>query len=122
MVHHPDRASSPEAKKEAAGQFAKIGEAYTAILGESEFPTAPTDAAELPHMEAPAATGYPSWMYRLVAHLQRVPARFDRWLMPSYSSIIYQHLRKNELAPALQALEEMRAEASLPLSPHLPQS
>jgi len=34
-----------------------------------------------------------------------VPQRLDLWLMPSYSSVIYHHLRAGELAQALCTFE-----------------
>ena len=118
MEYHPDRAEGAEAKANAAERFARIGAAYDAIMGEPDQPHwKPSQSFEVDHLAPPAEGGYPSWAYRIFAHLNRIPARLDRWLMPSYSSVIYGHLRKGELSHALAAFEEMRLEASALPSP-----
>ena len=99
MKHHPDRSEAPD----AADRFAEIGAAYDMIMGlpERSARTSNTSKAEGPRHAAFAAA-FPPWVYRAYEYLQRVPQRLDTWLEPSWSSIIYQHLRKNELAEALQ--------------------
>ena len=128
MAHHPDRSDAPDAEE----QFADIGAAYAAL--EKKAPASgPSDPertwADVDAEAAAAASGaagaaaprqagfasaFPAWVYRAAEYLQRVPQRLDLWLMPSYSSAIYQHVRAGELAEALQALEEMRAAGEQP--------
>ena len=116
LVYHPDRALSAEAKREAAERFSKIGEAYSSIIGESELPNISQTTAEASHLAPQPTSGYPAWMYRWVAILERAPANLDLWLMPSYSSIIYQHLRKGELTSAMEVFDEMREEELISVS------
>lgn len=112
MQYHPDRSSEPG----AAEKFSRIGVAYEAIVGSPAQPSEPGAAREpRPTPEPPPfREAFPSWVYRISAYLERVPQRLDLWLMPSYSSIIYQHLRRKELAEALEVFEEMRAVGEVP--------
>ena len=112
MRHHPDRSTDPK----SAARFAAIGAAYARISG-TDAPKEPLTASNEPRVgpqPLPFKSAFPPWVYRAMEYLERVPQRFDRWLAPSYSSIIYQHLRANELAEALTVYEEMRLEGHRP--------
>ena len=109
MMHHPDRSTEPD----AAERFAAIGAAYNAILGLPERVRRDSKAREGPQ-QAPFAAAFPPWVYRTAEYLHRVPQRLDTWLAPSYASTIYHHLRREELAEALEVLEEMRLEGEQP--------
>ena len=117
MKLHPDRSDAPDALE----RFNEIGVAYTALLGEEaqarrertrdqDEPVTPQ-----PHIKKPEqVNAFPDWVYRLTAYLERVPKRLDLWLPPTYASIIYQHLLNNELAEALEMLEESKATGEVP--------
>jgi len=109
MVHHPDRSDQPD----AAERFAAIGAAYGTIMGLPERATQHAETREGPR-EAPFAAAFPPWVYRAAEYLHRVPQRLDQWLAPSYSSLIYQHLRREELAEAMALFEEMRLSGERP--------
>ena len=112
MVHHPDRSDAPD----AADRFAEIGAAYNKIMGLPELHEmdAPMGGAHGAPRPAPFAAAFPPWVYRASEYLHRVGQQFDSWLAPSYASIIYQHLRNEELAEALHAFEEMRMAGERP--------
>lgn len=110
IANRPGTSSSPDAEQ----RFAAIGAAYSSITGVPfvcPSSTAPTSSPSEPPMTAIKRNeqAFPRWMYRLTEYLERVPQRFDLWLMPSWSSVIYQHLRKGELAQALYTLDEMKS-------------
>ena len=106
LTMHPDRNDSPD----AADNFAEIGVAYNKIMGTPSIKHRNANPDINVVQPAAFAKAYPPWVYRCMDYLTRVPQRFDEWLMPSYSSIIYQHVKNNELAEALGVLEEMRLE------------
>ena len=110
MVYHPDRNTEPD----AAERFAAIGAAYSTIMGLPERAAAREKETRDGPRSAAFAAAFPPWVYRAAEYLHRVPQRFDTWLAPSYSSLIYQHLRKEELAEALSLFEEMRLEGERP--------
>ena len=111
MVHHPDKSDAPD----AAERFAAIGAAYDVIMGSSlQHHNANTKSTKDGPRPAPFAAAFPPWVYRISEFLQRVPQRVDTWLSPSYSSVIYQHLRANELADAFRVFEEMRLQGERP--------
>jgi len=111
MQTHPDRSDAPDAVE----RFAEVGAAYTQIMGaaaaRAEDAESSSDFTPTP---VPFTAAFPPWVYRLYEYLQRVPQRFDMWLMPSYSSIIYQHVKAGELAEALGVLDEMKAAGETP--------
>ena len=111
MQTHPDRSEAPDAIE----RFNEVGDAYAKIMG-TQLPSDGDDsqADDFTPKAAPFAAAYPPWVYRVFEYLQRVPQRFDLWLMPSYSSIIYQHVRANELGEALAVLDEMKAAGEQP--------
>lgn len=52
--------------------------------------------------QAPHVDAFPSWAHRLAAYLHHLGGeRLDAWLMPSYSRIIYQHVRPRAERAAL---------------------
>ena len=116
MVYHPDRSDDPD----AAERFAEIGAAYNQIMGLPEHRVAATggaDGAEAGRggpRSAAFAAAFPRWVYRAAEHLHRLPQQLDAWLAPSFASIIYQHVRANELAEALSVFEDMRAQGERP--------
>jgi len=108
--------SAPDAQE----RFNEVGRAYSAISGE---PFSLGDSSAVPHasasgesplQQAPFVRAYPGWVHRLGEFLERVPQRLDLWLMPSWSSVIYHHLRAGELAQALHTLQEMKDEGETP--------
>lgn len=109
---HPDRNDSPD----AVDRFAEIGAAYSSIVGAPELNPRRAESAGGANVvkQAPFAPAYPPIVYRWMEYLLRVPQRLDLWLMPSYSSIIYQSLRENKLDEAIAAFEEMRREGEQP--------
>ena len=109
MVHHPDR----DDRLDAAEKFAAIGLAYSKLM---DLPNHNTvhEGPRVGPQPAPFAAAFPPWVYRAAEYLHRVGGRFDMWLAPSYSSIIYQHVRNEELAEALEVFEEMRLEGEQP--------
>ncbi len=116
MRHHPDRDESTGAVE----RFTEIGAAYEAILGKSKHSEGVADdapqqaaAGKVPKI-APFAVAFPRWVYRLSEYLQRIPQRFDLWLPPSHSSVIYQHVRAGELADAFALFDEMRRDDIVP--------
>ena len=118
MKLHPDRSDSPDALE----RFNEIGVAYTALLGK-DAPQARREskrdqdeaATPQPHIKKPEqVNAFPDWVYRVTAYLERVPKRLDLWLPPTYASTIYQHLLDNELAEALEMLEESKATGEVP--------
>mmetsp|Transcript_7547 Transcript_7547/g.12816 ORF Transcript_7547/g.12816 Transcript_7547/m.12816 type:complete len:404 (+) Transcript_7547:62-1273(+) len=108
MQDHPDRSSCPD----AADRFAEIGAAYSEIMGESLNTQDSTLSA--PPEPPPSTRAFPDWAHRLHNYLERLPVQLDLWLTPTYASVIYHHLRTNELAEALHAFEEMRLEGEQP--------
>ena len=116
MEMHPDRNSAPD----AVDRFAELGQAYDDLMGTPSSTAASAAAGasgdeEVPqHTAVPVTAAFPPWAYRVFEYLNRVPQRFDQWLAPSYSSLIYQHLKDNELAEALALFEEMRLEGERP--------
>ncbi|KAL1530326.1 hypothetical protein AB1Y20_001235 [Prymnesium parvum] len=113
MLHHPDKSNEPNAQE----RFNEIGAAYRSIL---ELPDGAEHEPHQPfhdpvdHTPPPFNEAFPTWAHKLQAYLHRIPERFDRWLMPSFSSTIYEHLKVGELAEALGVLEEMRMEGEQP--------
>ena len=98
-------------------RFDQVGRAYSAITGEPFVATVTHAAAadaDPPLVRVPQTRAYPGWVHRLSEYLERVPQRLDLWLMPSWSSIIYHHLRAGELAQALYTFEEMKNEGEMP--------
>ena len=113
MAVHPDTSTDPAAPE----KFAQIGAAYAEISGSPSLKQKPQTAEDIRNRvvkQAPFASAFPPWVYRTMEYLQRVPQRFDLWLMPSYSSIIYHHLRDNELGEALGVLDEMKLAGEVP--------
>lgn len=117
MKAHPDRSDAPDAVE----RFNEIGRAYADLLGDSAADQArraqdeEEQVTKQPHVTKPKhAAAYADWVYQLVAYLEEVPQRFDRWLPPSYASTIYQHLRANELAEALEVFEEQKQAGEVP--------
>ena len=115
LTMHPDRNDSPD----AADKFAEIGVAYNKIMGTPSIKQRNANHDINVVQQAAFAKAYPPWVYRCMDYLTRVPQRFDDWLMPSYSSIIYKHVKNNELAEALGVLEEMRLEGEQAHAPSL---
>ena len=78
-----------------------MGAAYTTILGdEDKEERRKTKAAEreMPDeaafTQAPHVDAFPTWAHRLADWLHHLGGeRLDAWLMPSYSRIIYKHVR-----------------------------
>ena len=70
---------------------------------------------QVPHPEGGSEEPGWGWAHRIAAYLHRLGGeRLDNWLMPSYSSLIYQHVRDGDLPEALELLEEMKAEGETP--------
>ena len=95
MKHHPDHSEKPDAME----RFTQVGNAYAIIMGE---PQALADAESATREQVrvsapPSARAFPDWVYRVHKYLHRLPDKLDRWLEPTYASIIYHHLRDNEL-------------------------
>jgi pentatricopeptide repeat protein len=116
IASSPSNSSAPDDEE----RFNAVGRAYSAISGEpftwgasSAVPHA-SASGEAPLQQAPFVRAYPGWVHRLGEYLERVPQRLDLWLMPSWSSVIYHHLRAGELAQALHTLEEMKGEGEAP--------
>jgi tetratricopeptide (TPR) repeat protein len=109
---HPDRNDAPD----AVDKFAQIGAAYSAIMGAPELNPRRAESADSANVvkQAPFARAYAPVVYKWMEYLLRVPQRLDMWLMPSWSSTIYQHLRKNELGEAIATFEEMRLAGERP--------
>lgn len=111
MQYHPDRSKEANASE----RFNDIGAAYKLIMGMPDEVSSSRPRQEAAkHESAPFVEAYPSWVHRIQAYLHRIPQRLDLWLMPSYSSMIYQHVRAGQLAEALQLFDEMRAEGEQP--------
>ena len=98
LTLHPDR--HPESP-DAVERFTEVGAAYTTILGdEDKEERRKTKAAEreMPDeaafTQAPHVDAFPTWAHRLADWLHHLGGeRLDAWLMPSYSRIIYKHVR-----------------------------
>jgi pentatricopeptide repeat protein len=113
---HPDRhPGTPDALQ----RFTEVGDAYTAIQGGAGGQARKCrseHAEELERMEqAPHVDAFPPWAHRLAVFLHHAGGeRLDRWLMPSYSRIVYERVKAGELTEAFDVLEEMKGEGEVP--------
>ena len=113
---HPDRhPGTPYALQ----RFTEVGDAYTAIQGGAggqAMKCRSEHAEELERMEqAPHVDAFPPWAHRLAIFLHHAGGeRLDRWLMPSYSRIVYERVKAGELTEAFDVLEEMKGEGEVP--------
>jgi len=112
MKHHPDHSEEPDAME----RFTEVGNAYAVIMGE---PQALADAESATREHTPVSAppderAFPDWVYGVHKYLHRLPDKLDRWLEPTYASVIYHHLRDNELAEALEVFEQGRLEGEQP--------
>ena len=98
LTLHPDR--HPESP-DAVERFTEVGAAYTTILGDEdkeERRKTKVSEREMPDeaafTQAPHVDAFPTWAHRLADWLHNLGGeRLDAWLMPSYSRIIYKHVR-----------------------------
>eukprot|EP00965_Chrysotila_dentata_P032438 1081454-Pleurochrysis_carterae.AAC.3 len=105
MRSHPDRSKVPG----AANRFAEIGAAYNQLMGEAVNIISPAASEHAELLRPPAdVRAFPDWVYDAADYLYRIGDRVDRWMIPTYPHIIYQHLRANELAEAFAAFEDMK--------------
>jgi len=106
--YHHAIASNPHKNSttDTMERFNEVGQAYSTILGEPYTPESRSvvpnaaPSSEAPLVTAPFARAFPPWMYRWSEYLDRVGQRFDLWLIKSWSSTIYHHVRAGELAQA----------------------
>ena len=116
MKYHPDKNSDPK----AAEAFAQVGAAYAAIIGQplaAQVTTAPDEKNQKPSDPPKRVSNkraYPRWAHHFSEYFARASQRLDMWLIPSWSSTIYQLLREKKLAEALGVYEEMRLEGEQP--------